>query len=457
MSPSDLVRSVSTIVEGIVRTILVFALAAMTPLGASSATQMATASPAAKVNGREVATAIRKLLDANYVVPETRPKFDAVLDKNIAAGRYDISDPDELVNRLNADLHTVTADKHLNVIHDPETSAKLAAAPPDAGADDGPPAADQIAAAERRNSGLAEMRILPGNIRYLDTEGFIWAGESTARAYDDAMRFLAGGDAVIIDLRNNGGGSPQAVRYLVSHFLAPNTPLMTFYIGSKPAQHTTTLATTNAPRMVGKPLYVLTSGGTASAAEEFTGHVAGYKLGELIGENTAGAGFRNEFFGLPDGMVISISVGRAILASTGKNWEGVGFAPNTAVPVDQALDVAQAHALKRLASTASPDKRRPLEVQAAMLLAKTTPVKTALPAAAYAGDYGERIVQLNGETLTVTRKGGATSKLIAIGPNQFAYENDPGGTLTFDIAGDRATKLHLVRSDGSTADGTRTP
>ena len=91
-----------------------------------------------------------------------------------------------------------------------------------------------------------------------------------------------------------------------------------------------------------------------------------------------------------------------------------------------------------------------------MLLAKTTPVKTALPAAAYAGDYGERIVHLDGETLSVTRKGGATSKLIAIGPNQFAYENDPGATLTFDVAGDRATALHLVRSDGSTAGGTRT-
>ena len=79
-------------------------------------------------------------------------------------------------------------------------------------------------------------------------------------------------------------------------------------------------------------------------------------------------------------MMISISVGQAILASTGKGWEGVGFAPNTAVPVDQALDVAEAHALKRIASTASPDKRRALEVQAAMLLAKTTPVKTALGA-----------------------------------------------------------------------------
>ena len=274
-----------------------------------------------------------------------------MLTKGIAAGRYDITDPDQLVERLNADLHTVTPDKHLGLMYNPETSKELAAHP-DTGADDAPPTPEDIAAAVRRNSGLVQMRILPGNIRYLETDGFVWAGEVTERAYDDAMRFLSGGDAVIIDMRKNGGGDPFAVRYLVSHFLAPNTKLMTFYMGSNRVDTTAALATTIAPRMVGKPLYVLTSGGTASAAEEFLGHVAGYKLGELIGENSAGAGFRNQFYPLPDGMMISISVGQAILASTGKGWEGVGFAPNTAVPVDQALDVAEAHALKRIASTA---------------------------------------------------------------------------------------------------------
>jgi hypothetical protein len=341
-------------------------------------------------------------------------------------------------------------------MYDPETSAKLAAAGPDAGADDAPPTADDIAAAQRRNSGLVQLKILPGNIRYLETDGFVWAGDVTERAYDDAMRFLSGGDAVIIDLRKNGGGDPSAVRYLVSHFLAPNTPLMTFHMGATRVDTTAALPKTIAPRMVGKPLYVLTSGGTASAAEEFTGHVAGYKLGELIGENTAGAGFRNQFYGLPDGLIISISVGQAILASTGKAWEGVGFAPSTAVPVDNALDVAEAHALKRIAATAAPDRKRALEVQAAMLLAKTTPIKTALPASAYAGDYGERTVRAEGASLTIERKGGTTSKLVAIGPNEFAYENDPGATVTFAVSGDRATALHLVRSDGSTAEGTRT-
>ena len=121
--------------------------------GAAALALAAVPGSAAGINGRTVATAIQKLLDQNYVLPEARPKFDAVLSRSIAAGRYDISDPNELVTRLNQDLHTVTPDKHLGVMYDPETSAKLAAAGPDAGADDAPPTADDIAAAQRRNSG----------------------------------------------------------------------------------------------------------------------------------------------------------------------------------------------------------------------------------------------------------------------------------------------------------------
>ena len=184
----------------------------------------AAAQPAAPIHGRAVAAEIKKLLDANYVLPGTRPKFDAMLDRAIASGRYDISDPDQLAERINSDLHQVTPDKHLHVMYDPARSKELASRPPEAGADDAPPTPEDIAAAQQRNSGLVQMRILPGNIRYLETDGFVWAGDVTERAYDDAMRFLSGGDAVIIDLRKNGGGSPDAVRYLVSHFLAPSTP-----------------------------------------------------------------------------------------------------------------------------------------------------------------------------------------------------------------------------------------
>jgi C-terminal processing protease CtpA/Prc len=147
---------------------------------------------------------------------------------------------------------------------------------------------------------------------------------------------------------------------LVSHFLGANRPIVTFYMGANKVDRLSSLPSVPAGRLIGKPLYVLTSSHTASAAEEFTGHIAGFKLGEIVGETTAGAGFRNEFFPVAGGYVISVSIGRAVLASTGKDWEGVGIAPTTKIDPSKALELAHSHALRRVASTApATDKLRP--------------------------------------------------------------------------------------------------
>jgi hypothetical protein len=235
----------------------------------------AAAAPAA-FDARAAVAEIRRVLAANYVLPEMRPKLDAAFAKGLAEGRYDAADPRAFAERVNADLAATAHDKHLNFRYAPDQAARLASRP--RVADDAPPTADDIARAARRNHGIVELKLFPGNIRYMDLDGFVWAGPSTAAAYDNAMRFLAGGDAVVIDLRHNGGGSPEAVQYLVSHFIAADTPLVTFYMGSKTPDRLAALKELPAGRLTGKPLYVLTSGRTASAAEEFTGHVAGYRL-----------------------------------------------------------------------------------------------------------------------------------------------------------------------------------
>lgn len=436
------------------RICLLLALAPLAAVPGSVIAQPATQASAA-LDGQAVATEVKRLLNTQYVLYELRPKFVALLDKGIASGRYQVTDRGLLISRINEDLHAVTPDKHLGLLDDPERFKAISESPIDAETDDREPTADELAAAARKNHGLVEMKILPGNIRYLEIQGFEWVGPATERAYDQAMAFLAAGDAVIIDLRRNGGGSPEAVQYAVSHFLAPNKPLMTFHMASRGTQKTASLATLRAPRMIGKPLYVLSSRGSGSAAEEFLGHIAGYRLGEVVGERSAGAGFRNEYFVLPSGLLISISVGRAVLESTGKDWEAVGISPTIETPVDKALDIAQAHALKRLAANAKPEERRAYEAQAALLLARANPVKTALPLTGYAGTYGERTVSVEGNGIVIQRQGGSRSKLVAIGPNVFTYENDPGSTLTFDVDGSRANAIHLVRGDGSTAEGKR--
>ena len=74
------------------------------------------------LNGRQVASELSRLLAEHYVLPELRPKFAAALTAGIAKGRYDVEAPEELANRLNADLGAVSADKHLGVMYDPVTS-----------------------------------------------------------------------------------------------------------------------------------------------------------------------------------------------------------------------------------------------------------------------------------------------------------------------------------------------
>jgi hypothetical protein len=428
---------------------------ALPPVMAQPAQAQAPAPAAvAPADGRAVAAALRKVLAENYVLPDVRTKLDSALARGLAAGRYDVSDPGMLVERINADLAAVTPDKHLGLSYDPQQAAQLAGAPRQ---DDGPPTAEQLRVARLRNHGIVELKWLPGNVRYMELRGFVWTGPESARAYDDAMRFLSGGDAVIIDLRRNGGGSPDAVQYLVSHFMEPNRPLVTFHMGATQVDRLATVASLPAGRMVGKPLYVLTSGNTASAAEEFTGHVAGFKLGEVIGDTTAGAGFRNTFFPLPGGYVVSVSVGRAVLASTGKDWEGVGIPPSVAIAADKALDLATARAMRRVAAAASPKDRAALEASAQALMAKVQPVATALPLTAYAGSFGERKVWVEDGRLAYQREGGPKLVLIPIGPNLFAFENDAATRVEYKVAGNAATGFELQRGDGSKVEAARTP
>jgi hypothetical protein len=245
-----------------------------------------------QTDAHAVVAEVRRILADRYVLPERRPALDAILARGLASGRYDGIDPATLADRISSDLAEAGNDKHLGFQYNPRQAALLAS--PATGGPPNPEAFRQMARAS--NHGVSELRVLPGNIRYMNYTGFMWTGPESAAALEQAMRFLSEGEAVIIDLRQNGGGSPQAVQYIVSHFLPPDRPLVEFHMGGQPEpDRLSTLAELPAGRMIGKPLYVLTSSGSASAAEEFTGHVAGFRLGELVGATTAGAAFRNQW------------------------------------------------------------------------------------------------------------------------------------------------------------------
>ncbi|WP_171012487.1 MULTISPECIES: S41 family peptidase [unclassified Sphingomonas] len=405
------------------------------------------ATPAA--SKAEIVAGIRKAIAENYVIAAKRAGLDAALAKGLASGRYEVADPGEFARRLNEDLYAVAQDKHLSLFFDPRMSAEIAGR----GSQN-----DEIedtpffkAMMRQRNYGITEMKLLPGNIRYIRYDGFGWTGAESKAALDAAMVFLRDGDAAVLDLRTNGGGSPDAVRRIASYFVAPGTPLVTFHMRNAAPTTSTSEAVPGGRMQV--PLYVLTSNRAASAAEEFVSHVARLGFGTLVGETTAGAAYRNEHYAVPGGFVISVSVGYPELPGGG-NWEGKGVAPRIAVPADRALDRALQEAAAGMAAKAEGPMKVELEWTAALYAARVTPVAPARALAAYAGRYGPRMVAIENGALTWQRDGGSKSAMVPLGGDLFAFDADPRTRIRFTGNG-AITGAVIERADGTSSPATK--
>lgn len=432
--------------------ILAGAIAAAAAFVSPATPAAAQAQPAAQFDSRAAVEAVRKALRENYVVKARRPALDAALAKGLANGRYAVSDPQALAKRINEDMDVVAHDKHLGIGFNPQLAAQLR--PGGQGDDDAGQAQFFRDLAHRNNHGVSELRVLPGNIRVLRYDGFMWSGPESQAAIDHAMAFLRGGDAIVLDIRGNGGGSPDAVRRLASYFVPAGAKLVTFHMRDEKPTVSSADAEVAGGRITGVPVYVLTSGRSASAAEEFASHVKGFGFGTLVGETTAGAAYRNDSYPIPGGFVLSVSVGRPELPD-GTDWEARGVPPKLAVPEDHALDRAQQDALTILAGKAQGPLRTELEWAAAVHAARIARTAPALPVSAYAGRYGERSITVEATGLVFQRDGGLRSALVPLGGDLFALERDPRTRLRFVSANGRVTGFVLERADGTKVEATR--
>lgn len=340
------------------------ALAALTlPAAPGALAQRATPVTAARPDAMGALTAAQRrtaideivaTIRTKYLLPEGVPAIEKRLRESLAAGRYDADSPGVFAERVTEDLRASSGDGHMYLNVDPAQYALTRNAKAE-GEEDPAVAAYWRRLAERSNHGLPEMRILPGNLRYLKVIGFNWVDDVSGPAYDAAARFLRDGDAIVIDLRGNGGGSHGAVHYLISHFLAPGTLEMTLLEAGKPPFQSRAAGYLPAGRLTGRPLYVLIDGRTGSAAEAFAYDVQQFKLGKLIGAKTGGAANNNGFTPISPGFMLSVSYGRPVHPVSQSNWEGTGVAPDVAVAPERALETAQSLALATLAARANAD------------------------------------------------------------------------------------------------------
>ena len=416
-------------------------------LAQQAAPRVVAQGTAATVSGTDriaVVAAIAAALQASYVFPDKVPDMVAKLQAALASGRYDIDDAAAFADAVTQDLREASGDRHAYLLFDPPQFA--AATGPDAAK----PAAGLDAYAEhlarRDHHGLTEQRILPGNLRYLKITGFEWIDDETGALYDAALQFLRDGDAVIIDLRGNGGGSHGAVRYLVSHFLPPGTLELTFERRDAQPEQSHTLDYLPAGRLTGKPLYVLIDNRVGSAAEAFAYDVQQFHLGELIGVTTAGAANNNSFVPIAPGFMLSISFGRPVHAVSQTNWEGVGVAPDVETKPSEALDAAQLRALDRLAAApdATPEARADWAWARVAVEARLhPPALTTEQLRTLSGHYGKGEVVLRDTALWLIWPGFPDDRLVPLTADGL-FASTGSDMLRVRLTGDR---LELLFAD----------
>ena len=82
---------------------------------------------------------------------------------------------------------------------------------------------------DRKNSGFSKAEILEGNIGYIEFWGFDRVNDKSEQRVATTMSFVSDTDAIIFDLRNNGGGSPKMVQLLGGYLFRQSTQLSSIY------------------------------------------------------------------------------------------------------------------------------------------------------------------------------------------------------------------------------------
>lgn len=281
-----------------------------------------------------------------YVEPDLALKVSEHLKKRLGDGHFDdVSDTARFAESLTKEVQSVSKDKHMLIR--PVTQSQ---GPRSGSTEDFLARHRAQVARDRENAGgFKGVRILDGNVGYLDIRSF--AQLHVGRDYADGyMKLLSGADAIIIDLRENGGGYPDMVQYLCSYFFDERVHLNSLYWrdGDR-TQEFWSLEEVTGKKMPQVPLFILISGKTFSAAEEFSYNMQSQKRASLIGQTTKGGANPGRIMPLNDKLEAIIPVGKAINPITKTNWEGAGVVPDIQTSLEDTLE--RSHELARVAAT----------------------------------------------------------------------------------------------------------
>jgi len=412
-----------------------------------------------RVIRQQVVDSLARSLLTNYIFRDTAARMGGYIRRRLKEGAYEkITDPSEFAQTLTADLHSVYNDRHMSILYDPQFEKMLQ----DTSTSDQAGAAEEnIRRAARDNFAFKKVEILNSNVGYLDFEGFFDVNAESRATVNSAFAFLKNIDALIIDLRHNGGGDPDMVRFICSHLLPPKTHINDLYERRKDKTYpSVTDSLDNPANFYTMPIYILTSRRTFSGAEEFTYDLQTQHRATVVGETTGGGANPVGPETISNGFIGNIPWGRAINPITHSNWEAVGIRPDLRVGADSAVDVAMiAYYNDRIDHATDSNTVRSFVWARGMLVARLHPVQVDTSfLKTLAGNFGKRaLIYRDGSLYYTNSMMGQEIKLVALSENSFKPVDDDRTKIELEKdARGQVTTLYIIHDNGSRAQYPRT-
>jgi len=223
-----------------------------------------------------------------------------------------------------------------------------------------------VPATARDNYAIKRVERLDGNIGYLKLDVFSTDSAAAAPVLRSALRFLARADALILDLRENRGGGGDLSHLLFSYLASEDGVVADVFTRTPTGFDSSVVRAAQRIELDAafrdRPVYVLTSARTASAAEWLAYNLQAVHRAKIVGETTAGASHPIRMIRLNDAFDVSMPTGKARSRFTHTDFEQVGVQPDVKTLADSALKAAYLESLTTLlARTTDPRARTELE------------------------------------------------------------------------------------------------
>jgi len=401
---------------------------------------------------------IATLFNRNYIFAETAKKVEEALRAKLKAGDFDkLAAAPDFARAVGATILEVSQDRHTGFAFNPALAEDLRRLGSRSEEEVRQVRERRLEESRRDNFGFRKVERLAGNVGYLDFRAFEPAAAAGPTAIA-AMNFLAHCDAIIVDLRQNGGGDPAQIQLISTYFFDEPVHLNDLYArAADRTENYWTLPYVPGARASKADVYVLTSARTFSGAEEFSYNLQNLKRATIIGETTGGGAHPTATRIVQRDFVLRVPYARAINPVSKTNWEGTGVKPDIACPAAEAFDKAYALAVETLAAKATdPAVKAPYEWILEGEKAKKNPVRPETKALQiYAGEYGERKVTLENGQLFYQRTG-PKYRLIPMTATLFAVEGLDYFRVRFTVKDGNAVGLVGLYDDGQRDSSART-